>query len=137
MTLETLDLRAFTTVFRAWNHLQPPPRIINSHTHSESQYSSPSHTTTTSSDLREDKSTVCSHRPIVDEQPSLGYLDEALKFIAAERERWAAQREAGATVAMLSGIEPRRKHWRKRNKTPHSQSTTYNLYSRHDCIRLR
>lgn len=31
------------------------------------------------------------------EHPSLGYLDEALSFIAAERERWNAQREANVT----------------------------------------
>jgi hypothetical protein len=29
------------------------------------------------------------------EQPSLGYLDEALSFIASERVRWTAAREAG------------------------------------------
>jgi len=39
------------------------------------------------------------------EQPSLGYLDEALKFIAAERERFHAQREAGTTtVGLAAGI---------------------------------
>ncbi|KAF5391227.1 hypothetical protein D9757_003033 [Collybiopsis confluens] len=61
----------------------------------------------------------------IDEQPSLGYLDEALKFIAAERKRWTAQREADANAAMLAGIEPRRKRRRKRNRTtPRAHSTT-------------
>ncbi|KAJ6551816.1 hypothetical protein B0H19DRAFT_179430 [Mycena capillaripes] len=32
------------------------------------------------------------------DQPSLGLLDGALSFIAAERARWNAQREAGATA---------------------------------------
>jgi hypothetical protein len=34
----------------------------------------------------------------LDPQPTLGLLDGALNFIAAERARWNAQREAGATV---------------------------------------
>ncbi|KAF9450851.1 hypothetical protein P691DRAFT_429135 [Macrolepiota fuliginosa MF-IS2] len=38
------------------------------------------------------------------EQPSLGYLDEALSFIAAERARWTAAREAG----LLRGPSPQR-----------------------------
>lgn len=33
---------------------------------------------------------------ITGEQPSLGLLDEALSFIAAERAKWNAQREAGS-----------------------------------------
>ncbi|KAF9261173.1 hypothetical protein L218DRAFT_931544 [Marasmius fiardii PR-910] len=57
----------------------------------------------------------------VDEQPSLGYLDEALRFIAAERERWKAQHGAGLTNGSTS--EPRRKRRRKR-KTPRAHSTT-------------
>ncbi|KAJ6629367.1 hypothetical protein B0H10DRAFT_1362641 [Mycena sp. CBHHK59/15] len=36
--------------------------------------------------------------PELEEQPSLGLLDGALSFIAAERARWNAQREAGATT---------------------------------------
>ncbi|KAJ8082413.1 hypothetical protein PM082_008268 [Marasmius tenuissimus] len=61
-----------------------------------------------------------------EEQPSLGFLDEALRFIAAERERWNAQREAGlvsinGSVPLSS--EPRRKRRRKR-KTPRAHSVT-------------
>ncbi|KAJ3712907.1 hypothetical protein C8R42DRAFT_780303 [Lentinula raphanica] len=56
----------------------------------------------------------------VEEQPSLGYLDEALKFIAAERERFTAQRENG----VVGSFDSRRKRRRKRNKTPRAQSTT-------------
>ena len=55
------------------------------------------------------------------DQPSLGYLDEALSFIAAERARFAAQREAGikgngstSENAWRHVIEPRRKRRRKR-----------------------
>ncbi|KAG7095044.1 hypothetical protein E1B28_005834 [Marasmius oreades] len=60
----------------------------------------------------------------VDEQPSLGYLDEALRFIAAERERWKAQREAGLTNGSTTLVsEPRRKRRRKR-KTLRAHSTT-------------
>ncbi|KIK63969.1 hypothetical protein GYMLUDRAFT_71434 [Collybiopsis luxurians FD-317 M1] len=191
---ETPDLGAFNVVLRAWNSLQPAPRIFNSTLAQPSLPSSSSFTATTSSDLREGKSTVWSHRPIanyltlsgtlnsdseitdrdqpravqiqsedsddisrfdendiydnsdardesdeqqlqlsvqefglhdVEEQPSLGYLDEALKFIAAERERWTAQREADANAAIFAGIEPRKKRRRKRNKTtPRAQSTT-------------
>lgn len=66
------------------------------------------------------------------EQPSLGYLDEALSFIVAERERWNAQREAGAANAnsgdadpkWKDGVETRRKRRRKRTKTPRAHSTT-------------
>lgn len=39
----------------------------------------------------------------VGEQPSLGLLDEALSFIAAERERWSAQREAVGANADAEG----------------------------------
>lgn len=35
--------------------------------------------------------------------PSLGYLDEALSFIAEERARWSAAREGGAVGAGGSG----------------------------------
>ncbi|KAK7062681.1 hypothetical protein VNI00_000169 [Paramarasmius palmivorus] len=62
----------------------------------------------------------------IEEQPSLGLLDEALRYIAAERERWNAQREAGLTNGMTNsplGIEPRRKRRRKR-RTPRAHSTT-------------
>ena len=77
-------------------------------------------------------------------QPSLGYLDEALSFIAAERERFHLQREAGTitTSAMTathhkgakvngSGgdnsawrhvVEPRRKRRRRRKGLPISNS---------------
>ncbi|THU83853.1 hypothetical protein K435DRAFT_807181 [Dendrothele bispora CBS 962.96] len=44
------------------------------------------------------------------EQPSLGYLEQALKFIAAERERFTAQRETGPTASLTAGIESERKH---------------------------
>ncbi|KAJ4470732.1 hypothetical protein C8R41DRAFT_851630 [Lentinula lateritia] len=185
---ETPDLGAFTAVLRAWTNLQPPLRTANSTLAQLANTTSSSSRSlaTSSSDLREDKSTVWSHRPIanylslsdpvttdaestdrdrprtvqieavdddfydhdntnddndhdesdeqlrsqdlglfdVEEQPSLGYLDEALQFIAAERERWTAQRETGTTAAMLTGIDPRRKRRRKRNKTPRAQSTT-------------
>ncbi|KAJ3808596.1 hypothetical protein F5876DRAFT_78582 [Lentinula aff. lateritia] len=185
---ETPDLGAFTAVLRAWTDLQPPLRTANSTLAQLANTTSSSSRSlaTSSSDLREDKSTVWSHRPIAnylslsdpvttdaestdrdrprtvqieavdddfydhdntnddndhdesdeqlrsqdlglfdaEEQPSLGYLDEALQFIAAERERWTAQRETGATAAMLTGIDPRRKRRRKRNKTPRAQSTT-------------
>ncbi|KAJ4474505.1 hypothetical protein J3R30DRAFT_3295438 [Lentinula aciculospora] len=182
---ETPDLGAFTAVLRAWTNFQPPPRTFNSTLAQQANTSSSSRSlaTTSSSDLREDKSTVWSHRPIanylslsdpvttdaestdrdrprtvqieavedeldnlydfddtnddndhddsdeqlrvqdlglhdVEEQPSLGYLDEALKFIAAERERLTSQREIDAAAAVLTGIDSRRKRRRKRNKTP-------------------
>lgn len=175
-------------MLRAWTNLQPPLRTANSTLAQLANTTSSSSRSlaTSSSDLREDKSTVWSHRPIanylslsdpvttdaestdrdrprtvqieavdddfydhdntnddndhdesdeqlrsqdlglfdVEEQPSLGYLDEALQFIAAERERWTAQRETGTTAAMFTGIDPRRKRRRKRNKTPRAQSTT-------------
>ncbi|KAJ3785010.1 hypothetical protein GGU10DRAFT_13027 [Lentinula aff. detonsa] len=185
---ETPDLGAFTAVLRAWTSLQPPLRTVNSTLVQQANTSIPSRSlaTTSSSDLREDKSTVWSHRPIanylslsdpvttdaestdrdrprmvqiqdvddeldnlydhddtnddndhddsdeqlrvqdlglhdLEEQPSLGYLDEALKFIAAERELLAAQRETGAAA---NTIDSHRKRRRKRNKTPRAQSTT-------------
>ncbi|KAJ3758356.1 hypothetical protein EV360DRAFT_94706 [Lentinula raphanica] len=184
---ETPDLGAFNAVLRAWSSLQRGPRIINSTLAQQttSSTTSSSQATTSSSDIREDKSTVWSHRPIanylslsdpittdaestdrdrprmveiqdvddeldnfydhddtnddndhddsdeqlhvrdlglhdVEEQPSLGYLDEALKFIAAERERFTAQRENG----VAGSFDSRRKRRRKRNKTPRAQSTT-------------
>ncbi|KAJ7474702.1 hypothetical protein FB451DRAFT_1174136 [Mycena latifolia] len=168
---ELPDLGAFTTVLRAWTHLQPPPRTF---TH-QAQHS----TSTTSSsmepesdDFREPSlagSTVWSQRPIasyldsisattdtdgrspspgsgsntegdantlepvdyelsdledldLSPQPSLGLLDGALSFIAAERARWNAQREAGAVAnegAWKHVVEPRRKRRRKRTaRTP-------------------
>ncbi|KAF7322666.1 hypothetical protein HMN09_00045200 [Mycena chlorophos] len=51
------------------------------------------------------------------EQPSLGLLDGALSFLAAERARWTAQREAGTAGnegAWKHVVEPRRKRRRKR-----------------------
>ncbi|KAJ7457181.1 hypothetical protein B0H11DRAFT_1818382, partial [Mycena galericulata] len=53
----------------------------------------------------------------LDPQPSLGLLDGALSFIAAERARWNAQREAGTATneeAWKHVVEPRRKRRRKR-----------------------
>ncbi|THU93440.1 hypothetical protein K435DRAFT_967301 [Dendrothele bispora CBS 962.96] len=58
------------------------------------------------------------------EQPSLGYLEQALKFIAAERERFTAQRETGPTASLTAGIEPRKRRRRKRTKTSRAHSTT-------------
>lgn len=54
-----------------------------------------------------------------DGQPSLGYLDEALSFIASERARYAALRERGETKqnAWRHVIEPRRKRRRKKSKS--------------------
>ncbi|KAJ7148795.1 hypothetical protein C8R43DRAFT_1008799 [Mycena crocata] len=165
---ELPDLGAFTTVLRAWNHLQPPPRTF---------MHQPQHSTSTTSSSMEQESdylhepslagsTVWSQRPIasyldsisattdtdgrspspgsgsntegdartlelepadyelsdledmdLEEQPSLGLLDGALSFIAAERARWNAQREAGTTAnegAWKHVVEPRRKRRRKR-----------------------
>ncbi|KAG5652242.1 hypothetical protein H0H81_005700 [Sphagnurus paluster] len=64
-------------------------------------------------------------------QPSLGYLDEALSFIAAERARLGAQRVAGAGASAEMGspeawshaIEPRRKSRRRRRSTKRSLSS--------------
>ncbi|KAF8650669.1 hypothetical protein AX16_005126 [Volvariella volvacea WC 439] len=39
------------------------------------------------------------------EAPSLGYLEAALNFIAAERARWAAQREAGTAAPDLIDVD--------------------------------
>lgn len=72
-------------------------------------------------DLRND------HNLTEELEPSLGYLDEALGFIAAERDRWTAQREAGTAFPNSSdtfSLEPRRKRRRKRTKTPRAHSTT-------------
>ncbi|KAJ7598867.1 hypothetical protein C8J56DRAFT_1039745 [Mycena floridula] len=57
------------------------------------------------------------------DQPSLGFLDEALRFIAAERERFNAQLDADAK---WKNGDSRRKRRRKRTKTPrgHSPSRT-------------
>ncbi|KAJ6494048.1 hypothetical protein C8R47DRAFT_1184999 [Mycena vitilis] len=172
---ELPDLGAFTTVLRAWNHLQPLPRTF---------MHQPQHSTDTTSSMEQDSQsddlpvgpTVWSQRPIasyldsisattdtdgrspspgspspgsgsntegdartleletvdyelsdledldLDPQPSLGLLDGALSFIAAERARWNAQREAGALAnegAWKHVVEPRRKRRRKRTaKTP-------------------
>ncbi|OBZ77228.1 hypothetical protein A0H81_02044 [Grifola frondosa] len=60
------------------------------------------------------------------DQPSLGYLDGALEFIAAEREKWAAQRDSGlrgngstatSDSAWRHVVQPRRKRQRKRNRS--------------------
>jgi hypothetical protein len=53
------------------------------------------------------------------DQPSLGYLDEALNFIAAERAKFTAQRDKGAPPVSSENawrhvIEPRRKRRRRR-----------------------
>ncbi|KAJ7708369.1 hypothetical protein B0H17DRAFT_1165928 [Mycena rosella] len=164
---ELPDLGAFTTVLRAWNHLQPPLRTFT--------YQAQHSTSTTSSSMEPESdylpepslagSTVWSQRPIasyldsisattdtdgrspspgsgsntegdartlepvdyelsdledldLDPQPSLGLLDGALSFIAAERARWNAQREAGVTAnegAWKHVVEPRRKRRRKRS----------------------
>lgn len=63
------------------------------------------------------------------DQPSLGYLDDVLGFLAAERAKFTAQREAGLRGGQSSQsqastsesawrhvIEPRRRRRRKRNK---------------------
>lgn len=60
------------------------------------------------------------------DEPSLGYLDDVLGFIAAERARWTAQRETGvrgsssqastSESARRHVVEPRRKRRRKRGK---------------------
>jgi len=48
-----------------------------------------------------------SENPVNPDIPSLGYLDEALRFIAAERARWTASREGPAqTVVGTSSHEP-------------------------------
>ncbi|KAJ7348052.1 hypothetical protein DFH08DRAFT_779373 [Mycena albidolilacea] len=172
---ELPDLGAFTTVLRAWNHLQPPPRTFTYQ---------PQHSTSTTSSMEPESddfrdpslagSTVWSQRQIalyldslsaatdttdtggrspstrspslgsgsntegdtrtleletvdyelsdledldLDPQPSLGLLDGALSFIAAERARWTAQREADVAAnegAWKHVVEPRRKRRRKR-----------------------
>ena len=68
------------------------------------------------------------------DQPSLGYLDEALSFIAAEREKFHLQREAGTTNGKSNGsgvdnawrhvVDPRRKRRRKRKVMPISRDAT-------------
>ncbi|KAJ7262950.1 hypothetical protein C8J57DRAFT_1450771 [Mycena rebaudengoi] len=163
---ELPDLGAFTTVLRAWTHLQPPLRTFAQHSTSTTDSSMEQQE---SDDLRDpslEGSTVWSQRPIasyldsisattdtdgrspspgsgsntegdartleletvdyelsdledldLEPQPSLGLLDGALSFIAAERARWNAQREAGATAnegAWKHVVEPRRKRRRKR-----------------------
>ncbi|KAJ7769184.1 hypothetical protein DFH07DRAFT_1058229 [Mycena maculata] len=175
---ELPDLGAFTTVLRAWNHLQPTPRTFTHPAH---------HSTSTNSSSMEpesdhfretslDGSTVWSQRPIalyldsisattdtdgrspspgsgsntegdprteleavdyelsdledldLDPQPSLGLLDGALSFIAAERARWTAQREADAATneeAWKHVVEPRRK--RRRKRTARNPKTDDNL----------
>ena len=81
----------------------------------------------TYSDSEEDygrPSSIHAHGESLD-QPSLGYLDDVLGFLAAERAKFTAQREAGLRGGMSSQastsesawrhvIEPRRKRRRKR-----------------------
>ncbi|KAJ7620981.1 hypothetical protein FB45DRAFT_980637 [Roridomyces roridus] len=169
---ELPDLGAFTTVLRAWTHLQPPLRTF-SHQPQFTTTSTPSSMEPESDDVHEQPSlpgsTVWSHHPIalyldsisgtpdtdgrspspgsgsntegdtpthtepvgyelsdledldLSPQPSLGLLDGALSFIAAERARWNAQREAGTAneEAWRHVVEPRRKRRRKRTaRTP-------------------
>ena len=171
------DLGAFTTVFRALNHLQPPrsiaipiPRARQTETHSSSvpitqssepdsdapgriiaAYFQPSRsgngdTEETSEDLSaspsdeggdfgdrgsqsgsgSDTEGEPENRTVeiegfsdldADGQPSLGYLDEALSFIASERARIAALRDKGSSGenAWKHVIEPRRKRRRKKS----------------------
>ena len=173
------DLGAFTTVFRALNHLQPPrsfaipiPRARKTETNSSSvpitqssepdsdapgriiaAYLHPSlsgdgdtgeaseNLSTSISDDEEDFGGRGSqsgsgsdtegepeNRTVeiegfsdldADGQPSLGYLDEALSFIASERARIAALRDKGSTAenAWKHVIEPRRKRRRKKSKS--------------------
>jgi hypothetical protein len=60
-----------------------------------------------------------------DGQPSLGYLDEALSFIASERARYAAQRDKGVSLenAWRHVVEPRRKRRRKKVKVTPTDTT--------------
>ncbi|KAF9015376.1 hypothetical protein BDQ17DRAFT_1340959 [Cyathus striatus] len=63
--------------------------------------------------------------PTNESQPSLGYLDEALSFIAAERAKWMVQRESGSGIGDSKWkhvIEPRRK--RRRKRLPKSAPST-------------
>jgi len=167
MQPELPDLGAFTTVFRALNHLQTPRALAI-----PSQLSG-TVTPFSPSELESDApggSTVWAHHPIASylnneqdvrsrgsnsvvrsagnspsgsdtegeadgqtveiedvsdiedgDQPSLGYLDEALSFIAAERAKFAQQREAGtkgngptSESAWRHVVEPRRKRRRRR-----------------------
>ncbi|PBK71360.1 hypothetical protein ARMSODRAFT_955154 [Armillaria solidipes] len=61
--------------------------------------------------------------------PTLGF-QETLNFLADEREKLTAQRDAGATgqyngrlVSLSAAAEPRRKRRRRRTKTPRARST--------------
>ena len=140
--VELPDLGAFTTVCRALSHLQPPLRTLpipiqipgtesNAISHSEGDsiiaayLVSRSKNQDTEEDLSSDygsgsgsgSDTEGEHEGRLVEigQPSLGYLDEALSFIASERARYAAQRDKGVSSdsAWRHVIEPRRKRRRK------------------------
>lgn len=57
-------------------------------------------------------------------QPSLGYLDEALEFLAAERARITAQRDAGradsstaSDIVLRHPLQPRRRRRRRKNRS--------------------
>ena len=162
--VELPDLGAFTTVFRALNHLQPPLRSFTipipipgteSHesvpiSHSEGDSIIGAYLASRSRDTEEDLSSDEDYdsgsgsdtegepegRLVeiegfsdvdADGQPSLGYLDEALSFIASERARYAAQRDKGDMPlenAWRHVIEPRRKRRRKRSKATPTDTTT-------------
>lgn len=55
------------------------------------------------------------------EQPSLGYLDEALSFIAAERARWTAAREAG----LHRGLSPQRNEEEQEGQDTHRENGSW------------
>lgn len=168
---EQPDLGAFTTVFRALNHLQPPRSFaipgagqnspsqssvpITSEADSDAPgriiaaYLAPTSASEGEEDDNEDEEESVSASEEEDDelsgsgsdtegepegrvveiegfsdvdadgQPSLGYLDEALSFIAAERVRYAAQRDKGMTAesAWKHVIEPKRKRRRKKPKS--------------------
>ncbi|TDL18993.1 hypothetical protein BD410DRAFT_774362 [Rickenella mellea] len=140
---EPVTLGHFATVFRELNEIVrnpiwPGPMLLPTPTSSMVVSASDSE--------QEVVHTVWSHGPIADylssssdrleseteaevadtvDQPSLGYLDGVLGFIAAERERFAAQRETGPQASSQAStsehawrhvIEPRRRRRRKRGR---------------------
>lgn len=168
LVVELPDLGAFTTVFRALNHLQPPRnfavpsqdtevsetnasvlitqsdpdsdapgRIIASYLANRNQDTEASDDLSISpsdedygigSASGSDTEGEPEGRLVeiegfsdvdADGQPSLGYLDEALSFIASERARYAAQRDKGVLSenAWRHAIEPRRRRRRKKSKS--------------------
>jgi hypothetical protein len=162
--VELPDLGAFTTVFRALNHLQPPLRTFPipipipgtefngsvpiSHSEGDSiiaaYLASRSQNQDTEEDLSSDYGSGSGSGSDTegepegrlveiegfsdvdaDGQPSLGYLDEALSFIASERARYAAQRDKGvySDSAWRHVIEPRRKRRRKKSKATPTDTT--------------